>query len=142
MKFAKISRYTVGYKNGISYMYYCVLSLEPCQDENDIKCNFNSAFDTNITQCVSTTLNCVKNFCTAVINTVKRGLCQFMNIGANVSLPIHCCVCGNRDHIISPISLSWDCNITTPSSILLVLGEYLGECSERQNSAMSQHYQN
>ena len=91
-------------------------SLEPCQDEKD-RCNFNSGFDTNITQCVSTTLSCGNNHCTTVINTLTRD-CQFINIGANVSLPIHCCVCG-----ISHI-LSWDCNITTPSSILLVLGEY------------------
>ena len=92
--------------------------LDLCQDENDGKCNFNSAFDTSITQCVSTTLNCVKNFCTAEVNTIARD-CQFMNIGANVSLPIHCCVCVFSDNIIL-----WDCNITTPSSTPLVLGEY------------------
>ena len=87
-------------------------STEPCQDgQINRKCNFNTAFDTSI-DCVSTTLNCVNSKCTAVINTLTRG-CLFMNIGANVSLPIHCCLCYTSDTGPFMGQLTWDCSIAT-----------------------------
>ena len=95
----------------------CTLSTEPCRDEFDRKCAFNSAFDTNFTICVSTTLNCEDSMCTAVINTEPRG-CQFMNVRANVSQPIYCCPC-----YPSTSGLLWGCSITTPS-LSLSSGEY------------------
>ena len=100
----------------------CTLSTESCQPRTNITCGFNSAFDTNRTECVSTTFNCKNNDCTAEINTVTREICQSMNIGANVSLPIHCCMCYQGATNIS--NLRWGCNITTsPSLLLLPSGE-------------------
>ena len=97
---------------------HCTLSTAPCRDETDRKCNFNGAFDTNTTICVSTTLNCVNSKCTAVINNTVPRECQFVNIGANVSQPIHCCLCSTSETVPLMGKLLWDCNITTPSSLL------------------------
>ena len=90
---------------------------EPCQDYNHRNCTFKPSFDTNITQCVTTTLNCVNNDCKTEINMLKRD-CQFMNIGANVSKPIHCRLCVPGDG-----PLIWGCTIITPSLSLLPSGE-------------------
>ena len=101
--------------DSLQTMLHCTLSTEPCHnDDTDRKCSFNSNFDISFV-CVSTTLNCV-NYCTAVINTQSRG-CQFMNVGANVSQPIYCCLCNSSD--TSPLKgqTIWDCNITTPTLI-------------------------
>ena len=98
--------------------YHCyTLSTELCQATTNI-CGINTAFDTNRTQCVSTTLNCTNNGCTAVIKTVTREVCQVMNIGANVSLPIHCCMCYLGATNIS--NLRWGCNIITSFSLSLL----------------------
>ena len=100
----------------------CTLSTEPCQDETNMKCNYNSNYDTN-SSCVSTTLNCVTNtFCEAEINTVSRG-CQFINIGANESQPISCCLC-SKANTTDPVNLIWECSIiATPSLSPLSSGE-------------------
>ena len=99
-------------------------SIDPCQDDQtDRMCNYNSAFDTS-TDCVSTTLNCVNSICEAAINELSRG-CQFMNITANVSQPIHCCLCSTSTTGPFMGQLIWGCSITTPSSLsLLPSGEY------------------
>ena len=82
---------------------HCTLSTAPCQDET--VCHFNSAFDTNTNDCMSTTLNCVDSYCEAVINTVSRN-CEFMNIGANVSQTIYCCPCF-KANATDPLNLLW-----------------------------------
>ena len=92
------------------------ISPGPCQDENDRTCDYNSAFDIDNTQCVSTRLNCVNsNICRARINNFRRP-CRFMNIGADaLPLPIHCCLCYTS--LTGPYQgdLLWDC---TPSPSL------------------------
>ena len=94
-----------------------------CHNQN---CTYNLNYDINTYKCVSTTLNCttVNSKCTAVINSFSRG-CQFMNIGANVSQPIHCCLCSSTQ----PSGLLlWDCSIVSPSLSLLPSGEH-SSCS-------------
>ena len=87
-------------------------STESCQDGTERKCNFHNSFDTSFV-CVSTTLSCVNNGCTAVINSNARS-CQFT--GAGASQPVHCCLC--HTNTTGSLQLLWDCIITTlsPSS--------------------------
>lgn len=88
------------------------LPTELCQNDiDDMNCNYNSNYDNTIVTCVTTTLNCVTDtYCEAVINTQPRD-CQFMNIGANESQPIYCCLC-NTSILSFPL---WKCSIITPS---------------------------
>ena len=100
----------------------CTFSTEPCQYETGMKCNYNSNYDTN-SSCVSTILNCVTNtYCEAEINAVSRG-CQFINIRANESQPINCCLC-SKANASDPVNLIWECSIiATPSLSLLPSGD-------------------
>ena len=82
-----------------------ILSIGPCENSK-FKCNLYAQSDTSFI-CVSTTLDCMtNNNCTAEINYFTRD-CQFIIIGANVLLPIYCCLCYTDNNIL------WDCSITS-----------------------------
>ena len=104
-------------KSAINTQSLYLPCAEPCQDDNNRNCTLDDSSDTNVTQCVTTTLNCVNNDCEAVINKFMRG-CQFINIRANVSQHIHCCVCVPDDG-----PLTWSCTTIPPSLSLLPSGE-------------------
>ena len=103
-------------------VYHCTLPTERCQDDQtERKCKYNSTFDTDFTNCEFTTLNCVNSYCTAVIYSLSRD-CLFVNIGANVSQPIHCCLCYTRETGPFMGQVIWGCSIATSS--LLPSGNY------------------
>ena len=108
------------------YTHYCTLSTELCQDEDDRNCNYNSGYDKNI-NCVSAVLKCLNNYCKTMIKTLVRG-CRFMNIGANISQPIHCYLCNTSEKGQHSGQLLWQCNITTPTPSPLPSGESIRTC--------------